>query len=157
MDFVTLLSPDRIALHQEVTSTKRAFEVLAELLAKDQPYLTTEMIFEAFINREKLGCTALGNGIAVPHVALPQAQPCAALLCTDEGLKMGAPDKKPVHLFLAFIIPPQEAKNSSYSAMMMDIALLFVRNNISQQLVSCNTAEAVMSYLESLFNRPLAA
>ncbi|MEN9434332.1 MAG: hypothetical protein RLZZ422_1921, partial [Pseudomonadota bacterium] len=33
MDFITLLSADRIALDTDVTSTKRAFELLAELLA----------------------------------------------------------------------------------------------------------------------------
>ncbi|WP_026220852.1 PTS sugar transporter subunit IIA [Thiofilum flexile] len=157
MDLVTLLSPDRMALHQEVSSTKRAFEILAELLAKDQPYLTTEMIFEAFINREKLGCTALGNGVAVPHVALASAEPCAALLCSSEGLKMGAPDKKPVYLFLALIVPLQEAKNTSYCAMMTEVALTFMHNDLSEQISRCTTPEEAMVYLESLLNRPLAA
>ncbi|MBK8455210.1 MAG: PTS sugar transporter subunit IIA [Thiofilum sp.] len=157
MDFVTLLSPDRIALHQEVSSTKRAFEVLAELIANDQPYLSTEMIFEAFVNREKLGCTALGNGVAIPHVALSQAHPSAALLYTREGLKMGAPDKKPVHLFLALIVPPYEAKNASYSAMMMEMALTFARHDLTHQLASCSNGEEVIAYLEALLNRPLAA
>lgn len=157
MDFVTLLSTERIALHTEVTSTKRVFELLAELLAKDQPELTTEMIFEAFINREKLGCTALGNSIAIPHIALNKAHPCAALVYADEGLKMGAPDKKPVHLFLALLIPTFENSPNPYSALIMDLTLTLGRSNISQHIAECKTPDEVLMYLHSLLDRPLAA
>ena len=157
MDFITLLSADRIALDTDVTSTKRAFELLAELLAKDQPYLTTEMIFEAFVSREKLGCTALGNGIAIPHVALEQAKPCAALLRTQEGLKMGAPDKKPVHLFLALVVPPSEHLPNPYSAMMMNLTLTLGRSQLSEYIAECKTPDDVLSYLHTLLHPPLAA
>ena len=93
MDIIGLLSPDRIACKQEVNSKKRAFEMLAKLLVTAQSQVSQDEVFDALMNREKLGCTALGNGVSIPHARLPIARPRAAILSLKEGIPLDAPDK----------------------------------------------------------------
>lgn len=161
MDIVTLLSPDRIHRKQEVSSKKRAFEVLADLLAKGQldpltqSSLSPETIFDALLNREKLGSTTLGNGIAIPHACLSITTPVAALLLVDEGLKMDTPDKKPVRAFLAILVP--EAEASIYSASMTELAMELTRHDICTQLEKVSDANLIMEHISQVFVKDIAA
>jgi len=70
---------DRIWTGADVTSKKRLLQMLAELLAEGDAALTKEAIFERLTERERLGSTGLGHGIALPHsrmAEVPEAR-CA--------------------------------------------------------------------------------
>lgn len=161
MDIVTLLSPDKIHHEQEVSSKKRAFEILADLLVKNQIDLNTQSslssdtIFDALLNREKLGSTTLGNGIAIPHACLSITTPSAALLVIDEGLKMDTPDKKPVEVFLAILVPETEA--STYSAGMTELALELTHINVVAQLKDLTDPHTIFEQISQLFTKEMAA
>jgi nitrogen PTS system EIIA component len=60
-------------------------------------------------NREKKAGTAVGGGVALPHVRTLQAR--EFLMCfarSTEGLPFRAPDEEPVHLFIGMVAPPYE-------------------------------------------------
>lgn len=57
MQTVPLLLPAQVACFEELSSRKRVFEKLAELLTQQQPTLGIEEVLEALTNREKLGST----------------------------------------------------------------------------------------------------
>ncbi len=65
------LTVDRIAGGVEITSKKRLLEVLAGLLSSAQPQLHTDTILERLLERERLGSTGLGHGVALPHARDP--------------------------------------------------------------------------------------
>lgn len=157
MDIVTLLSTDRIAIETEVSSTKRTFEILSDLLCRDtsDSEMCTESVFDALVSREKLGSTALGNGIAVPHTCMPIEEPKAALLLMEEGLKMDAPDKKPVHLLVVLLIP--ETNNHTYRPLLRELTLTINRKGLYQDLLEYKDPSQVLDYLSSLFIRDIAA
>jgi nitrogen PTS system EIIA component len=67
MKISDILSADRVIAGHAVTSKKRALEDLAKLVAKGAPNLDGTAVFNALINREKLGSTGLGHGVAIPH------------------------------------------------------------------------------------------
>ena len=157
MDIVTLLSTDRIVFETEVSSTKRAFELLSERLCHDTHVseLSVDLVFDALISREKLGSTTLGNGIAIPHACTDIEEPRAALLALDEGLNMDTPDKKPVHVLLALLVP--KANSENYRPLMSELATSINRRDLVEQIIQYQSPKLTLEFLTSLFIRDMAA
>lgn len=59
--------------------------------------------------REQLGSTAIGNGIAAPHARMEVAHTVGILGVAERGIDFGAADGEPVRLFVAFVSPRQGA------------------------------------------------
>lgn len=157
MDIVTLLSTDRIIFEAEVSSTKRAFELLSERLCHDTHIseLSVDNVFDALVSREKLGSTTLGNGIAIPHACIEISEPRAALLALEEGLDIDTPDKKPVHVMLALLVP----RNNSdiYRPLLAELTASINRRDLIQQIIQYQDARLTLDFLSSLFIRDMAA
>lgn len=152
MAITSLLSPERIACETEVSSKKRAFERLANMLASSQDELSPEAIFDALISREKLGSTTLGNGVAIPHACLSIQKPCGALLLLEDGIKMDAPDKKPVQLFLAILVPNSE--KDVYTGLITELTSVLLQKPMLEQITHLRDPKIVMDYLLAQFNPP---
>lgn len=106
MNIENLIEPDRVLCNVEARSKKHALEILAELMAKAGQDLTQGEIFDSLITREKLGCTALGKGVAVPHGRLPDIQEnVGAFLKLTEPVDFDAPDGEPVDLIFGLLVP----------------------------------------------------
>ena len=72
-----------------------------------------ELIYDLLVSREKLMTTALGDGLAIPHLRVPVVvdvpRPMLGVFFTREPLDMGAMDGKPVHtLFLLLSLTPKQ-------------------------------------------------
>lgn len=157
MNIVTLLSTDRVACINELSSKKRAFEKLAVLLSQEDSELgfDHESVFNALIAREKLGSTALGNGIVLPHASLNLPEAKAALLLLEEGIEMDTPDKKPVHLLLALIVP--NGQTEDYQPLLSDLAIVLNRKTLAKTLLELCDPALILDYLSSLFVQKIAA
>jgi mannitol/fructose-specific phosphotransferase system IIA component (Ntr-type) len=71
-----------------------------------------DIILEMLLNRESLGSTAIGKGVAFPHgrtLAVPELSLVFAR--SGDGIDFDAVDKKPAHLFFLIIAPPQDKDN----------------------------------------------
>jgi PTS system nitrogen regulatory IIA component len=71
-----------------------------------------EFLYEVMLARENLGSTAVGDGIAIPHVRNPvllHARPAVALCFLDEPIPFGAPDGKPVGILFVIVTPTSAA------------------------------------------------
>lgn len=65
-------------------------------------------LLEKLLMRERLGSTALGHGVAIPHAVLDEiSRPAASLTRLSQGIDFDSPDYEPVDLFLT-ILWPQE-------------------------------------------------
>lgn len=102
----------------DIRSKKRALQTLAELLAPsvcealegesspEDPVQSDMDIFDALITRERLGSTALGHGIALPHSRLANIdEPIAAMITLSEGVDCEAPDDQPVDVLVGLLVP----------------------------------------------------
>jgi fructose PTS system EIIBC or EIIC component len=87
-------------------------QVLAELVSLlDESYRigNYNKLLIDFANRERKATTALGQGIAVPHIRSMQAKDfMLAFARSPEGYHFDSPDSKPVHLFFIMAAPPYE-------------------------------------------------
>jgi PTS system nitrogen regulatory IIA component len=74
-----------------------------------QPHMDPDFLFQTLLAREALGSTAIGNGIAIPHVRNPilsQTQEPAVSLCfLTKPIDFQALDGKPVHILFTLITP----------------------------------------------------
>lgn len=90
-------------------------EVLGAALARFQlpPDADKDLIHDLLLSREKLMSTALGDGLAIPHLRVPVVVdapgPLLGVFFTREPIEMGALDGKPVHtLFLLLSLTPKQ-------------------------------------------------
>lgn len=133
MDINTLLSPERVRTIKEPMSRKRLLEIVSELLCQELTNIDYLDLFEAFIEREELGSTALGHGVAIPHVRCPGIQqPRAAMVHLEQGIDYDAPDQKPVDLIIALMVP--EDDDQSHLLILAQCARCFHRADFRQQL-----------------------
>ena len=101
-----LITPDRVACDVDVTSKKRGLEVLSDLVAASDPALSAQTIFDKLINREKLGSTGLGHGVALPHARMDGNEAAAAaFIRTGDAIDFDAFDGEPVDLLFALVVP----------------------------------------------------
>jgi PTS system nitrogen regulatory IIA component len=71
-----------------------------------------EILLEMLRQREHLGSTGIGRGVAIPHgrsLAIPRLTIVFAR--SEAGIPFDAMDAKPVHLFFLTVAPPQERSN----------------------------------------------
>ncbi len=103
-DLADLVSAGRVLCNPDITSKKRALELLGSLMAIKG--LRERDIFDSLVSRERLGSTGLGQGIALPHGRLAQAnQAIGAFIKLKRGIDFDAPDQQPVDLVFGLIVP----------------------------------------------------
>lgn len=133
----SLINLGTVLLDQEVVSRKRLFEE-ASLLFESAHGIPHTDAFEAMIAREKLGCTCLGRGTAIPHGRLEELEkPAVCFVRTKTALALDAPDGKPVQLFFFVLIP--ENNREQYKLLMKEIRLLLEDKEMRQKLTVCDT------------------
>jgi len=144
MKIADILTPQRIQLRPSVTSQKRALELLSETLARDTPpKITDAVIFDALTRRERLGSTALGHGVAIPHGRIPGLdRAIGAVLKLQEGIDYDAPDQAPVDLLFALLVP--EDTTEEHLALLAQLAEIFSDESRLAQLRARNTPEELM-------------
>ncbi|MBN1348864.1 PTS sugar transporter subunit IIA [candidate division KSB1 bacterium] len=90
-------------------------QALVELTAQfyENKYVKNQDILLAMLNqRESLGSTAIGKGIAIPHGRSTAVKDVViAFGKTGKGIEFGAEDGKPVHLIFVVVAPPVEQTN----------------------------------------------
>ena len=87
-------------------------EILDELvgiLESDSRIGNRKKLLEDFINRERKATTAIGHGVAIPHIRSMQAKEfMIGFARSTEGFDFDSPDDQPVHLFFVMAAPPYE-------------------------------------------------
>lgn len=103
-----LLAPERVAYGVPATSRKRALELAAHTLAGGSSEPGESVILDSLLARERLGSTAIGHGVALPHGRVSGlAQSRGAFIRLAEPVDFDAPDGVPVDLVFGLIVPLQ--------------------------------------------------
>ncbi len=105
MDLSNLLAPQAVKVVSDVSSKKRLLQSLSELSEQivDVP---AARIFESLQERESLGPTGVGNGIALPHTRLPGlTRVSGVFLRLERAIDFDAADRQPVDLVFALMAP----------------------------------------------------
>ena len=103
-----LLTPERTLCAGPELSKKRLFESAANFICEDQTSLESSEVYNSLLARERLGSTALGDGIAIPHCRISNCDAAIGTLITlDQGIEFDAPDDEPVDILFLLLVPEQ--------------------------------------------------
>lgn len=106
MKLLDILSPARVTSGVTVTSKKRALEEIAKLLAQGTPSVSHVEILNSLANREKLGSTGLGHGVAIPHGRLSGiSTSVGAFVRLKHPVDYDTHDGQPVDLIFGLLVP----------------------------------------------------
>jgi PTS system nitrogen regulatory IIA component len=106
MDIATLLAPDGVTLRGSASSKRQALHMVAEAAAGGLG-VDSGVLFTALLEREALGSTGLGSGVAVPHArvaGLTKVQ--AVFVRLETPVAYDAVDDRPVDLLMGLFAPP---------------------------------------------------
>jgi PTS system nitrogen regulatory IIA component len=108
----TLLTKERIFCNYWVENKKALLHNISVAFAKDidsMLQLDELTLLDDFIKREKLGTTAIGEGIAIPHIRVDGLnKPIGAFFKLTHAIPFDAADQAPVDLVFALIVPTTE-------------------------------------------------
>jgi mannitol/fructose-specific phosphotransferase system IIA component (Ntr-type) len=126
---------------------KRVIRELSGLFAAGGTIANQNKLFLDLWNREKRASTAVGQGIAIPHVRSLQARELSmGFARSTAGLPFSAPDGQPVHLFISIIGPREE--QATYLRIYRRIAELFRYPAVHQSLMAATEEWEVLRALD---------
>ena len=105
-----ILDKRSIELDLQATEKDEVLGELVELLAKVKPIGDKKVILKALVDRENLGSTGIGQGIAIPHGKTDKVTELMAFLgISKKGVNFEALDGEPVYIFFLLIAPKESA------------------------------------------------
>lgn len=105
-----LLAPSAIVPELKANTKKGVLEELVTLLVQDKKVSDMGGAVQILLEREKLGSTGIGQGIAIPHAKTDQAKTVvAAFGLSRKGISFDSLDGDPVHIVFLLIAPPDAA------------------------------------------------
>lgn len=129
-----ILPPSNVVLDLEATSKKRAFEQ-AGLLFENHNGIARTLVFQSLIARERLGSTALGHQVAVPHGRIKDLkEPCAAFIRLTEPVRFDATDGRAANLLFILLVP--ETATQTHLDLLAEIARLMSDSDIRHALAT---------------------
>jgi PTS system nitrogen regulatory IIA component len=145
MSLTDLIAPNAVIPGLKATSKKQAIQELAAHAAQ----LTGQnerTIAEVLLQREKLGSTGVGNGIAIPHGKLAKLPKLFGLFARlERPIDFEALDGQPVDLIFLLLAP--EAAGADHLKALARVARLLRDPEIAQKLRDSHDAEALYAVL----------
>ena len=127
-----LIKPENVFVDFEAASKKRLFELTGQILQASYEVSAAE-VFDSLLSREKLGSTALGYGIAIPHGRIKGLKDTACVfLRLKEPLDFDAPDNLPVDL--VFILLAPDAATDLHLQILGELAQMFSEQGFREKL-----------------------
>ena len=142
---VSSLSLDRIEVQSDLQSSKRVLQGIAELLTKGLGEEAKQKdIYHHLLEREKLGNTGVGNGVAIPHSRCASAQESVVALMTMETpVDYDSLDGVPVDVVFGLLVP--EDATQEHLNLLAEIARLMSNPRHKAALASSKSPEDAMS------------
>jgi PTS system nitrogen regulatory IIA component len=144
-----LVNANSISFRDPATSKKKVLENLSQKLAANTSATTAEKIFQVLLERERLGSTGLGKGVAIPHARVPDLpHTVAAMLTLDNPVDFESVDNQPVDIAFALLVPEDDTDN--HLQHLSRLVTLFRDADVCDKIRNANNAEAIFELLLSI-------
>ena len=145
MNINDMLSNDAFLMNFDGTSKKQVLEELSKL-AESKLGINSRSLLENLIKREKLGSTAVGNGIAIPHANVVNIERPSVFVSTlINGLDFNSTDDLPVDIIFLLIAP--DNKGSEHLQALALISRLLRNKELTTKLRGCKSAESALAVI----------
>ncbi len=112
MKLSDFLSPERVLANIHAKTKKDALREISEFVStvEQDDVLTSKHLCNAILDREELGSTGIGDGVAIPHAKIHGLKDlCACFARSQEGVNFEAIDSEPVRLIFMLLVPENSA------------------------------------------------
>jgi PTS system nitrogen regulatory IIA component len=145
MPLSDLLTPEAVIPALKVNSKKQAIQELAEKAAQ-LTGLAERDVFDTLLQRERLGSTGVGNGIAIPHGKLTSIDRLVGLFARlDRPIDFDSLDGQPVDLVFLLLAP--EAAGADHLKALARVARVLRDATVAQKLRTTQDASALYALL----------
>jgi PTS system nitrogen regulatory IIA component len=145
MELEDLVSPKGVIAHLKVTSKKQALLELSERAA-ELTGVSDRVIYETLLERERLGSTGVGQGIAIPHGKLPQLNRLYGLFARlDTPIGFESVDDQPVDLMFLLLAP--EGAGADHLKALARVSRLLRNQSIVEKLRATEDPAALFAIL----------
>lgn len=135
------LHASHIVLQAPYSNKKRAFEAVAQLF-EDHNKLARSAAYDALFTRERMGSTALGQGVAIPHGRVKGLKDTlCAVVRLASAIPFEAPDNVPVQLLVVLLVP--ENANQKHLDLLGELASFLSIDSFRASLLAAPTASDV--------------
>jgi nitrogen PTS system EIIA component len=105
MELTDILKPEAVKVLSAASSKKRLFQEIGDL-AQNAYELGAATTVEALLERENLGPTGVGHGVALPHARLPNLEGIAGIfVMLEKPIDFGSIDRQPIDIAFALFAP----------------------------------------------------
>lgn len=145
MEISDLLSSEGVVANLKATSKKQALQDLSKRAA-ELTGLHERAIFDVLMERERLGTTGVGNGIAIPHGKLGNLDKLHGLFARlDEAIDFDSIDEQPVDLIFLLLAP--ESAGADHLKALARVSRLLRDKKVCEKLRGTSDSEALYALL----------
>jgi PTS system nitrogen regulatory IIA component len=145
MEITDLISPAAVIPNLRATSKKQALQDLAKRAAEITG-LHERAIFDVLLERERLGTTGVGNGIAIPHGKLPSLERLYGLFARlEKPIHFESIDEQPVDLIFLLLAP--ESAGADHLKALARVSRLLRDKTVCEKLRGTDAADALYALL----------
>ena len=145
---LNILRPDMIIPEAASADRETFLFIIADRFAQHPKVgAHAKTIHQSLINRERLGSTGVGDGVAIPHAKLNGLEELAAVFVKcSEGVDFYAIDGRPVHLFFSLLVP--ENGTGSHLKALARVSRLFKQEGFRSSLHDETRAEKIFDIFQ---------
>ncbi|MDC3140455.1 PTS sugar transporter subunit IIA [Alphaproteobacteria bacterium] len=145
MNIKDMLSDKSFLVNFEASSKKNVLDELSKLAEKDIK-IDSRILLEALTKREKLGSTAVGNGIAIPHANCPDIdKPKVFVALLSNSLDFNANDDQPVDIIFLLLAP--DNSGSEHLQALALVSRLLRNKELTTKLRGCKNTESAYAVI----------
>ena len=134
MQLSNTITPERVVSSLDGASKKRVLELTAEFIAEESQ-IDSEDIYHGLIDRERLGSTGIGYGVAIPHcrvASLGDDETRGYLIQLNQGIDFDSIDGQDVELLFVLLVP--ESTNQAHLNLLAQLANCFSDDQFRRDL-----------------------
>jgi len=148
MKLLDYLDPGLIDLHLKGASKEQVLANLVGLLADRGKIQRREALLESLMEREGLGSTGIGHGVAIPHGRCRDlSQPAIAFARSEHEVDFDSIDGLPTRIFFLLVAP--ENGSNEHLHLLAKIARLMRDSATREQLLAMDSTEQVLDLFSS--------
>ncbi|MBI5657422.1 MAG: PTS sugar transporter subunit IIA [Geobacter sp.] len=137
-----VLKPADVIMDLQATKGEEVLAELADRLVQGSPAVSREVLLQLLHDREGLGSTGIGDGIAIPHCKLPELkEPVLLFGRSFNGVDFRAIDGRPVHLF--FLLAAPEGAAGIHLKLLARLSRLLKDSAVRERLMTARTPDEI--------------
>src|SRR5208337_298140 len=147
MKILDILAKDSIVPELKGRTKNQVLEELIEAVQQNKPNIDRDSLMKVLLERERLGSTGIGEGIAIPHGKLRDIDDLVLSFGrSSEGIDFESMDGKPVHLFFLLVAP--ETCAGIHLRALAKIARLLKNGTVRKRLAKVDNREDIFSIIQ---------